>query len=145
MGALDWKASAGAMVLAQVSEPEPSRVNSTQLAQSAPHTHAGVGTPWRPARRLRPWQPPSTTDRMPSVGSSRVVCRGVAQASTLALVTLWSGRGRRILALNELWGALAILFAVQIGAGLVRIASQTGPWRGLLSDGPGGEPTPKEA
>jgi hypothetical protein len=56
----------------------------------------------------------------------------LAQVSTLVLVGLWSGGGKRVLQLNELWGALAVLFAVQIGAGLVRIASGTGPWRRVV-------------
>ena len=55
----------------------------------------------------------------------------LAQASTLLLVAVWSGGGKRVLALNELWAALAILFAVQIMGGLARIASGTGPWKRL--------------
>ena len=60
----------------------------------------------------------------------------LAQAATLGIVTAWSGGGARILALTELWGALAILFAVQIGAGLARIASGTGPWEQLRETPP---------
>ena len=55
----------------------------------------------------------------------------LAQASTLLLVAVWSGGGKRVLALNELWAALAILFAVQIMGELARIASGTGPWKRL--------------
>ena len=41
---------------------------------------------------------------------------------------LWSEGGSRLLSLTQLWGALAALFAVQIGVGAARIASGTGPW-----------------
>ena len=52
-----------------------------------------------------------------------------AQITSVALVGYWSRLGQVPLTLNRLWGALAALFAVQIGASLVRIASRTGPWR----------------
>lgn len=63
----------------------------------------------------------------------------LAQGCTLLLVAVWSGGGARILALNELWGALAVLFAVQTGAGLVRIVSGTGPWKALRNERPEAE------
>ena len=51
-----------------------------------------------------------------------------AQLSAVSLVAIWSQRGARPLSLNQLWSALAVLFVVQILAGLGRIASGTGPW-----------------
>ena len=52
-----------------------------------------------------------------------------AQVTSVALVAWWSRLGKVALTLNRLWGALAALFAVQIGVSLVRIASKTGPWK----------------
>ena len=51
-----------------------------------------------------------------------------AQLTAVSLVATWSRRGARVLSLNQLWSALAVLFVVQILAGLGRIASGTGPW-----------------
>jgi Na+-driven multidrug efflux pump len=62
-----------------------------------------------------------------------------AQLTSVVLVMLWSGGGTRLLSLNQLWGALASLFAVQIGVGILRIASGTGPWaKTRLDKGAGG-------
>ena len=44
--------------------------------------------------------------------------------------------GARPLTLNKLWGALAVLFATQVIAGLGRIASGTGPWSVLFRGKP---------
>ena len=55
----------------------------------------------------------------------------LAQGTTLLLVTLWGGGGARILSLNELWSALALMFFAQIAAAIIRILSGTGPWRCL--------------
>ena len=55
-----------------------------------------------------------------------------AQISCLVAIGVWSRGGARALTLNRLWASLAILFAVQIGAGLLRIASGRGPWAVLL-------------
>lgn len=65
----------------------------------------------------------------------------IAQSISVALIAFWSGFGARPLTLNRLWAALAALFATQILAGLLRIASGTGPWavlrerRDLKQDG----------
>ena len=59
-----------------------------------------------------------------------------AQASSVLAVALWSGMGARPLTLNKLWGALAVLFATQVIAGLGRIASGTGPWSVLFRGKP---------
>jgi len=59
-----------------------------------------------------------------------------AQASSLLVVAAWSQGGAVPLSLRKLWGALAMLFASQIGAGLVRIATATGPWKVLREPAP---------
>ena len=69
------------------------------------------------------------------------VAMWVAQVVAVALIAFWSRGGALALSLNQLWGALACLFAVQIGVGLARIISGSGPWR-VLREGET-EATPK--
>ena len=59
-----------------------------------------------------------------------------AQASSVLAVAVFSRGGAVPLTLPRLWAALAVLFAAQIAAGLVRIASRTGPWAILRLDPP---------
>ena len=68
------------------------------------------------------------------------VAMWVAQACSVLVIGVWSQGGTTTLSLRRLWGALALLFAAQIVAGVARIASGTGPWF-VLRRGIGSNPT----